>query len=124
MIWDVQRVPELKVLLEDWYLTKFRWCNMGVVHPETGQGFGSTIKVLSSIQLWSGSGRPVKCSCLEGPGHVEHPLNVLRASQRLRVEAWEKINHYIFSLCLSCKTLRAWDSQFRDPARVHERQVQ
>ena len=105
MIWDVQRAPELQRCIEDWYLTEFRWCNMGVMHPETGQGFGSTTKVLSSVQLWSGIGRPGKCSCLEGPGHVEHPLNVLRAWQRLRVEAWEKIHHYIFALCLSCKPL-------------------
>ena len=89
LIWDVQRAPELKGCIEDWHLTEFRWCNMGVRHPETGQGFGSTTKVLSSIQLWSGIGRPVKCSCLEGPGHVEHSLNFLMAWQRRRVEGWE-----------------------------------
>ena len=103
--WDVQRLPVLQGGIEDWYLTELRGCNMGVKHPETGQGFGSMTKVLSSIQLWSGIGRPVKCSCLEGPGHVEHPLNVLRTWQRLRVEAWEKIHYYIFSLCLSCQPL-------------------
>ena len=48
LIWDVQRAPELKRCIEDWHLTEFRWCNMGVVHPETGQGFGSKTKVLSS----------------------------------------------------------------------------
>ena len=91
---------------------------MGVFHPESGKGFGHRTKVLSSIPLWIGNGRQTNCSCLEGPGHVEEPLNVLRASQRLRVEAWEKINHYIFSLCFSCKPIRAWYSQLRDPARV------
>ena len=44
LIWDVQRAPELKRCTEDWHLTELRWCNMGVVHPETGQGFGSIIK--------------------------------------------------------------------------------
>ena len=101
----MEKSPELKRYIEEWYLTELRWCNMGVLHPETGEGFGQKTKVLSSIPLWIGNGRPSKCSCLGGPGHVEHPLNVLRAPQRLRVEAWEKINCYIFSLCLSCKPL-------------------
>ena len=75
---------------------------LGIKDPKTGQVFGLKTKVLSSIPLWSGKGTPDKCQCLEGPGHVKEPITVLKREQRLRIEAREKINYFIFALCLSC----------------------
>ena len=103
--WDGQRAPEFEKYYQEWYLTELRWCIMGIKDPETGQGFGSKTKVLSSTPLWSGLGTPDKCQCLAGPGHVKEPLTVLKREQRLRVEAWTKISHYIFALCFSCNPL-------------------
>ena len=117
--WDAEKAPELEKVYQDWYLTELRWCNMGVRHPETGQGFGSKTKICSSMPLWSGYGTPDKCQCLTGPGHVTDPLNVLKVQLRLLGEAWEKINHYIFALCPLEQAFRAWITlQLRDPARV------
>ena len=55
-VWSKPAAPELAKLYVAWYTAEFRWCNLGVKHPETGQGFDPTTKVLSSIPLWSGTG--------------------------------------------------------------------
>ena len=120
--WDGRQAPEFKKYYQEWYLTELRWCNMGIFDPKTGRGFGSKTKVLSSVPLWIGIGTPDKCQCLEGPGHVMEPLTVLEESQRLRVEAWEMINYFIFALCFSCNPLIRYVRylQLRDPARVQQ----
>ena len=71
--WDAQKAPELKECMQKWHVTELRWCQMGVYHPETGEGFGCTTKVLSSIPLTDGPGTPDRCKCLGGPGHVMRP---------------------------------------------------
>ena len=76
---------------------------LGAKDPDTGQGFGPKTKILSSIPLWSGKGEPDHCCCLKdkGPGHVKEPFNVLNGEPRLKVEAWEKVDYFIFALCFS-----------------------
>ena len=101
-LWDPEYAPEFVELYLEWYISEFRWCNMGVKDPETGQGFGARAKVFSSVPLWSGAGLSERCSCSDGPGHVKGPLNVPRSQQRLMVEAWVKINSWIFARCFSC----------------------
>ena len=49
--WDGRQAPEFKKYYQAWYLTEFRWCNMGIFDPKTGQGFGSKTRVLSSVPL-------------------------------------------------------------------------
>ena len=85
----------------EWYVANFRWCIMGVKDPETEHGFRAGTMVLSSAPLWNDAGPSDKCSCLEGPGHVKDPLNVLRA-RRLMVETWVKINTWIYARRFSC----------------------
>ena len=103
-IWTVKATQELAKLYSDYYVAEFRWCRMGVRHLETGQGFGATAKVLSSVAPRSADGNPGKFSCLEGPGHVEHPSDVLRTSPSLRGKAGERSNRWIFSRCFSAVT--------------------
>ena len=43
-----------------------------------GKGCDATMKVLSSVPVWTGAGLSIKCQCLNGPGHVKNLLTVLK----------------------------------------------
>lgn len=91
------------------------WYNMGLLHPETKQGFWTNIRILSSMQLFKGGGSSVACRCERGPnalGHAKsHDLHTDCYGRRER--PWIRISYYIIALVLSGKpftssTLGPW----------------
>lgn len=86
---------------------EIRWCNMGIKHPHSKTGFWTRTRVLSSRQLWSGSGSSVACRCSSGPdvrGHADvKGFHVDRHGFRERL--WININLFVAALVLSGKPL-------------------
>ena len=82
---------------------EWRWCNMGIVHPQTKQGFKANTRVLASRPLWNGSGCPAVWRCTSGPdapGHADvKDLHVDWYGFRERL--WLNINYIIASLMIS-----------------------
>ena len=63
-LWDPDHTPELANLFEEWHIAEFRWCNMGVRHPETARVLGrepkSSAQSRSGMALVSPNSAPVR----------------------------------------------------------------
>ena len=111
-VWDPSSAPAgwREALTEpSLHVTELRWCNMGLRHPQSKQGFWTKTRILSSMILFEGDGCSVACQCQRGPnprGHAKH-TDLHADRYGLRERLWTRINYYIAALILSGKPLSA-----------------